>query len=205
MDLTVITGTFGDFSWQHLARTRTWPSVVQEKLPWRHVHGDTLAKARNAALAKVETEWVCCVDADDELEPGYAEAMARGTADVRGPMALYVHGARERLWHPRVAGHHHTCSADCLPEGNWLLVGSVVRTELLRRAGGWRDFDWSEDWDTWLRCRAAGATFELIEDAIYRAHFDPHSRNRGASQAVKAACHEQIHRANFPEQYADAA
>lgn len=200
MGVTVCTATYGDSSWVKLARTRAWPSVVAEKAPWVHSHGLSLHEARNKCLNSVETEWVVFLDADDELEPGYLDAMRKGTADVRGPLARYVQpGGRERLWQPRVAGHTHDCVADCLSAGNWLLVGSMVRTELLREAGGWRDFAWSEDWDIWLRCWKAGATFELIPDAIYRAHVNPQSRNRGASREDRLAAHEAIYAANFPQ------
>lgn len=199
MDLTVCIGTFGSDEWVETAQRAIHSAEPQA--PVIHVHGDTLHGARNAALAQVETEWVVHLDADDELEPGYVDAMSRGTADVRGPMARYVKGRQSRLWQPRVAGHRHDCTADCLPDGNWLLIGAAVRTDLVRRAGGWNDFPWSEDWDTWIRCWKTGATFELIPDAIYRAHIRMDSRNRGATQAAKLAAHWQIHRANFPECY----
>lgn len=204
MDVTVVVGTFGDPAWRDLAYSRAIPSVP-ENVPVIHRHGSTLAQARNEGLALVTTEWVIFLDADDELEPGYIEAMERGTADVRGPLARYIRGAQQKLWQPRVAGHQHDCTAECLPDGNWLLVGATVRTELLRRAGGWRDYPWSEDWSTWIRCWKAGATFELIRDAIYRAHVRLDSRNRGATQEARLAAHQEIHRAEFPELYEAAA
>lgn len=197
MDLTVCTGTFGDSHWSSLARERARPSVESEGVPWTHEHRGSLADARNAALQFVETEWVVFLDADDELEPGYVEAMGRATADVRGPLVRYMRDGRERnLWQPRVFGHEHDCTADCLRDGNWLVIGSAVRTELVREVGGFRDFDWSEDWDLWLRCWLAGATFELIRGAIYRAHVRPDSRNRAPDQAAKLAAHGAIATAN---------
>lgn len=196
MNVTVCIGTFGDDRWYDLARSRAVPSGL-EQAPVVHSHRATLADARNAALASAETEWVIHLDADDELEPGYVDAMSKGSADVRGPMARYVTGGSERLWQPRVAGHHHDCTAGCLPQGNWLIVGAAVRTDLIRRAGGWRDWPWSEDWDTWIRCWKAGGTFELVRDAVYRAYVSPSSRNRGASREEREAAHRAIHDANF--------
>lgn len=203
MEVTVCIGTFGDTSWIELAK-RAIASVPND-IPVIHRHEESLSAARNACLEAVTTEWVIYLDADDELESGYIDAMATGSADVRGPLARYVRGTAVNLWQPRVWGHKHDCTAECLPDGNWLLIGSAVRTELLREAGGWREFPWSEDWDTWLRCWKAGATFELIHEAIYRAHVRPDSRNRGATQKAKNDAHWAIHRANFPEQYAEAA
>lgn len=189
MDVTVCVGTFGDVKWAYLAHERAIPSV---EVPWIWAHGETLSQARNAALAEVETEWVCFLDADDELTPGYFEAMERGSADVRGPMARYVVGKRKKLWQPRVAGHYHDCAADCLPEGNWLLVGAVARTDLLKEVGGWDEWPVYEDWALWLKCWKAGASFELIKDAIYQAHARPDSRNRAPSTSFKNDVHREI-------------
>lgn len=199
MDVTICVGTFGGVEWAQLAEERAIPSAEAQGVPVVHRHAGTLAEARNAALHFVKTEWVVFLDADDELAEGYVNALSQGTADVRGPIAHYIRGSRERAWQPRVFGHNHDCTAECLPEGNWLLIGSAVRTELVRQVGGFRDFEWSEDWDLWLRCYRAGATFELIPDAIYRAHVRADSRNRGASAEAKQAAHEAIYAANFPE------
>jgi glycosyltransferase involved in cell wall biosynthesis len=198
VDVTVCVGTFGDSDWGGLAQRRAIPSAEAQGVPVVHRHASTLAAARNEALEAAETDWVIFLDADDELAPGYVDAMDCGDADIRGPMAVYLRGGRrERLWQPRVAGHRHDCHAGCLPEGNWLLIGSAARTDLLREVGGWRDFEWSEDWDTWLRCYKAGATFELVRGALYRAHVRPDSRNRGATREAKLAAHRTIYEANF--------
>lgn len=196
MDVTVAVATFGDEEWIELAERRAIPSA-ELQAPTVHRHAATLAEARNEALAAVGSEWVIHLDADDELEPGYVEAMSRGSADVRGPVARYVRGERLQLWQPRVAGHQHDCVADCLREGNWLLIGAAVRTKLLYLAGGWREYPWSEDWSTWIRCWKHGASFELIRDAVYRAHVREDSRNRGATHEAKLAAHQAIYRDEF--------
>ena len=197
MDVTVVVGTFGSAKWIDLARERAIPSAVTLGTPVIHCHASTLHDARNQALWVVPTEWVCFLDADDELEPGYFEAMENGTADVRAPRVRYVEPRRNRRpIMPRVSGHTHDCTADCLEEGNWLVIGSVAPTELVKGVGGFRDFAWSEDWDLWVRCRTAGATFEAIPDAIYRAHVRPDSRNRAPKRSEKLAAHQAIARAN---------
>lgn len=196
MDVTVLVATFGDEVWAELARARAIPSV-DGQAPVMHVHGDTLHEARNKALHQAESEWVCYLDADDELESGFIEAMAQGKADLRAPAVRYVRKGREAApIVPRVAGHDHQCVGACLSEGNWLVVGSVVRRELVERVGGWRDFEWSEDWDLWLRCHLAGATIEALPTAIYRAHVRPASRNRGLDLDQRAAAHRAIAKAN---------
>lgn len=189
---------FTDDVWRGLAYRRAVPSVRALGLPVIDGYGPTLHEARNNGVAGVTTEWVIHLDADDELEAGYVEAMATGTADVRAPAVRYIHGGRraEEPRMPTVAGHRHACTADCLPYGNWLIVGAMVRTDLVRRVGGWRDFPWSEDWDLWLRCHLAGASIEAIPQAIYRAHVRAGSRNRAQSRAGRLDAHRAIAAAN---------
>lgn len=197
MEVTVAVATFGDNSWREMAETRAIPSGHRRGVHVAHAHGDTLHDARNEALDLVDTEWVCFLDADDELEPGYFEAMASGSADLRAPAVRYVtNGNQRRPMVPRVAGHTHACTGECLPWGNWLVIGSLVRVDLVRSVGGWRDFPWSEDWDLWVRCWQTGATVEAVPDAIYRAHVRRDSRNRAPSRDFRLEAHRSIARAN---------
>lgn len=199
MDATVCVGTFGDQHWSDLAKARAIPSAPS---PVIHCHGSSLAAARNECLEQVETEWAIFLDADDELTPGYVEAMGKGGADLRAPRVSYQRKYRSTPRppaFPRVAGHQHDCTGECLPKGNWLVIGTCVRTELLRRAGGWREWPLYEDWDAWLRCWREGGTVEGIEDAIYIAHVRFDSRNRAPDVAFKNRIHREIYAANFPE------
>jgi hypothetical protein len=196
VDVTVVVATFGDPSWPDLARRRAIPSAEREGVPVVHHHADTLHDARNGALARVDTGWVIHLDADDELEPGYVAAMGRGHGDVRAPLVRYVRGhVRAPALYPRVAGHRHCCAPDCLPAGNWIVVGAAVRADLVRTVGGWRDFPWSEDWDLWLRCHLAGAAITRTS-AVYRAYVRPDSRNRGQTRDARLAAHRAIAAAN---------
>lgn len=193
MDVTVVIGTFGDPSWEHLARARAIPSAAALGVPVIHEHAATLHDARNAALAQVDTEWVVHLDADDELEDGFIDELARGTADLRAPAVRYVReGILRPARMPRVAGHRHTCTGDCLPAGNWLVVGTAVRADLVREVGGWEPWPVYEDWALWLRCWVAGATVEAVPSAVYRAHVRSDSRNRAPAMHVKNQTHHAI-------------
>ncbi len=205
-DFTICIGTYGGSEWVKLATERAIPSAEAQCVPVIHRHGETLAQARNAALAIAESEWAVILDADDELSAGYIEALAGGSADLRAPAVSYVKNGRSgRPYVPKVAGHAHECSAQCLSDGNFLVIGTAVRAALAREVGGFREFPWSEDWDLWLRCWRAGASIEAIPAAVYIAHVNQQSRNRAPDRAFKDKAHWDIHRANFPEQYADAA
>jgi GT2 family glycosyltransferase len=196
--VTVAVATYGESHWADLAATRAIPSVKDLNARVIHIHGETLHAARNEALMRVKTDRVIFLDADDELEPGFIPAMLAATGDVRVPQVRYVTPRRDtKPRFPRVAGHDwHDCTADCLAFGNWIVIGACVPTDLLRKVGGFRDFEWSEDWDLWVRCWQAGATFERVPEAIYRAHVRPDSRNRAPERAVKHAQHQAIARAN---------
>jgi glycosyltransferase involved in cell wall biosynthesis len=188
--VTIVCATYGETSWARLAKARAVPSALQQDVPVIGVHSDNLMNARNEGLAQVQTEFVIFLDADDELSPGYVDAMAAGTADLRAPRVSYVRdGNPAPARFPRVGSHQHECTGNCLSDGNWMVIGVCARTQTLRDVGGFRDWAWSEDWDLWLRCHLAGASIEPIPDAVYRAYVRLESRNRGQSdQATKDAC-----------------
>lgn len=196
MDVTVVVATYGDQHWIELAQRAA--ASAQHQAHVIQVHGADLASARNGGLTEVRSEWVVFLDADDELEDGYIDALSTGTADLRAPAVRYVRGSRAHApYVPRVVGHKHDCSAECLPEGNWCVVGTAMRTELVRAVGGWRDFPVYEDWDLILRLHLAGATIEAIPHAIYRAHVRPDSRNRAPDMEFKNRIHREIVAANL--------
>lgn len=193
MDVTIVVATFGTADWVDLAHRRAIPSAEAQGVRVIHRHGSTLAQARNEGLKLVDSEFVVFLDADDELEVGYCEAMMRAGADLRAPLVRYVRrGIPRGAAFPRVAGHEHLCDAECLRDGNWLVVGTAVRAQLVRDVGGWEEWPLYEDWALWLRCWAAGASVEGVGDAIYRAHARPDSRNRTPDIAFKNRTHRQI-------------
>ncbi len=198
LDVTVVIGTYGGEEWRDLAVRRAIPSARALGVDIVAVHGESLHQARNDGLSRVRTDRVVFLDADDELEPGYAEAMATVDADVLVPRVRYIRrGVAVPPIMPRVAGHHqHACTADCLAYGNWIVIGACVRTDLVRKVGGFRDFAWSEDWDLWVRIWQAGGTFAAAPEAIYRAHVRRGSRNRAPAYVEKLAAHRAIAEAN---------
>lgn len=193
MDVTVVVATFGGREWEDLANSRAIPSAEALGVRVVHSHAGSLHEARNYGLAQVDTEYVCHLDADDELEDGYFHAMAYGTADLRAPSVQYEDISK--AWAPRVpkvAGHDHDCTGECLPFGNFLVVGALARTQLLRDIGGWRDWPLYEDWDLWLRAWRAGATVETVPEAVYRAYVRHGSRNRTPDRELKESTHRAI-------------
>jgi len=189
-DVTVVVATFGAPEWERMALERAVPSAEAEGVSVVHVHGDSLHEARNAGLALVNTEFVCFLDGDDELEPGFFTAIADAPmADVRAPSIRYLHPGRYRSTFgeaegaavmPQVVvhGHQHQCHAECLAYGNWVVVGAPARTELVRAVGGFGDWLCAEDWALWISVWQAGGTFAQAPAAVYRSHVLSGSRNR---------------------------
>ncbi len=197
MDVTVCVSTFGGQEWKELANQRAIPSAQKLGCNVIQSHAESLHEARNQGLNCVTTEYVCFLDADDELEASYFDKMAESAADIRVPSVRYVrNGFDQGVRMPKISGHSHVCTPDCLAEGNYIVIGAVAPTQLLRDVGGFRDFAWSEDYDLWVRCWQAGATFENVPRAVYRAHVRRDSRNRGPSAETKLAVHQAIARAN---------
>jgi hypothetical protein len=195
VDLTVIVAAFGA---EHLAmaRDRAVPSAEREAEVILST-GTTVAESRNAGAAQATSEWICFLDADDEIEPGFAAAMSKATADVRAP-----------AWRHCRAGYYREpiyAEPGPLVDGNMLPIGCVLRRELFARVGGFLEWPILEDWCVWQRCEIAGATFELVRDAVYTAHIIHGSRNRGAGHAMHVRVHEAIRRHNHPELYEGAA
>jgi glycosyltransferase involved in cell wall biosynthesis len=198
MEFTVVVATYGEKKWGKLAHRRAIPSA-RSQAPVEYVHGASLHEARNAGLERVNTEFVVFLDADDELAPGYIEAMASGSADLRGPSLQWVRSFK-RAGDPftvTVYGHDHACTGECLREGNFLVIGTAVRTELAREVGGFEPWPYTEDRAFFARCWLTGGSVEVIPQAVYRAHVRKRSRNRADPQASKDAVTAQINAALF--------
>jgi hypothetical protein len=174
VSVTVVIGTYGDFArWRAIA-ARALTSLERQARPpddVLHVHADALALARNAGAEAARTEWLCFLDADDELAPGYVGAMLAAEGDLRYPRVVWVEEGRPEP-PPCELGPFD------LRERNYLVIGTFVRREQFLRLGGFDPrLPIYEDWDLWLRCRRDGARIVLCRDAVYRAHVRAGSRN----------------------------
>lgn len=170
MDLTICVATFGEARWIELAHGRAMPSARAQGCPVVYVHGDSLHEARNQAAKQASTPLVCWLDADDELAPGYAEAMCAGNADMRAPALLECHP------------DGRTVAVDVesrdIEKLNPCAIGTAVRRTMFLEAGGFAGWPAWEDWATFLRMHRRGATLEHIGGAVYLQHVRPGSRNR---------------------------
>lgn len=170
MDVTVCISTFGDESWKTLAMTRALPSALGQASEIVHTHAETLHEARNRGAEKATGERLVFLDADDELAPGYVDAILAASGDLRAPAVSWVtdHSATA----PRTLADRN------IETMNPCVIGTAIRRELFLDLGGFKDWPAWEDYCLFLRATRAGAVIEHVPDAIYRAWVTPKSRNQ---------------------------
>lgn len=203
LDCSIVISTHGNYKWQLLAQQRAIPNAKTFGIPviYNHVADATSPHvARNLGLSQVTTEFVCHLDADDELAPGFFHHMSTVTGDLRPPSVNHVH--EKVTFMPQVIGrngvHRHVCVAECLGEGNWLVVGTVARTDLVRKVGGWKEWGTFEDFDLWQRCWIAGATITAVPKAVYKAYSTPEGRCKNLPLAESTKIQRMICETNLP-------
>lgn len=196
MDVSIVVSTFGNYKWQLLAQERALPSASSFDVPVIYNHGKTLHEARNLGLSQVETEYVCYLDADDILAPGYFDEIEKVEGDIRVPAVSYYPNPSKM---PNVVGHTHSCNAYCLDEGNWIVVGAVAKVELLKKVGGWKNYEVFEDYDLWQRCWIVGASIVPVPKATYIAYSTPQGRNKAMPVEKSRAIQKLICETNLPE------
>jgi glycosyltransferase involved in cell wall biosynthesis len=201
MSVSVVIGTFGDEKvWGPLA-VRAERSALGQTIPAEivRIHSDTLARARNEGAERATGDWLVFLDADDELDPYYVEAMS-----LAADRAMARSDCRTFLHQPATLGvvdgvpdaEPVLIPQRPLDEGNFMVIGTMVERSLFLDVGGFAELEAWEDWDLWCRCWRAGAGFNPVPDAIYRIHVNPNGRNNVGGR-LGARLVEEIRRRNF--------
>jgi glycosyltransferase involved in cell wall biosynthesis len=209
VNVSVVIASYGDESWVELTRDRAYPSAQNQgahEVVLVHQPDGSIATARNEGAEKAKGDWLCFLDADDELADGYVEAMKAAERSeevpIVGPVLLtpavsYVSSgrrARPKFWPEKP-----------LSEGNWLVIGTLIPRLLFVSVGGFDDSPHAyEDWSIFARCWKAGAAIVKVPDAVYVAHVRGGSRNRRMSRREQVEQHYAIGRDLFPEVYDEA-
>lgn len=183
----VVIATYGDIErWAPLA-DRAGTSVDEQTLqPAARVwlHGDTLAGARNAGADEVIDQGathLVFLDADDELDAGYLQAMADAHGTFTGP------GDCATLHRPNTIGVYADGTTDPEPRmiprtdmrmANCCVIGTMVPVDLFCAVGGFREYAALEDFALFRSMIARGASIVDVDDAVYRVHLDLSGRNR---------------------------
>lgn len=141
-----------------------------------------IAVARNAGLAATAAPLVHICDHDDLVEPEFYERMvgmfvARPSVDVAHSACGFIDGdGASRSGLLPGSPPEYAKGADTL---RTLLrinpiasVATVFRRQLAASLHGFRDFDFVQDWDFWLRAAAEGAEFAFVGEVLawHRVH-----------------------------------
>lgn len=187
-DLTILICAHGDASWRDLAYSRAYPSASEQARTRVHYEPDaTLAEVRNRAAEDAETLWLCFLDADDELDYGYVDAMRR-----------HAHG--DYLLAPAVKyiNQKKATAPACLPNEpgdmrrvNRCVIGTLIQRSTFMQAGGFKEWPCYEDWDLFLGAHMEGVPIVYVPDAVYKAHVSPGGRNL-PSREVATRVYNQI-------------
>lgn len=200
-NISIIIATYGDKSWERLAESAYRSAERQPRcqIIVRHETNGTLAGCRNRAAGTASNDWLCFLDADDELHEDFIKSMlpaiweaehcyqlslieSYGRWDERAPMHLlapsvsYVEadGARTTPVIP---------NRGRWPDLNECVIGTLVPADVFDVLGGFRELPIYEDWDLFLRCTKLGAEIVHVPEAIYIATQREGSRNGGALAA----------------------
>jgi len=139
--------------------------------------GEGIAGALQRGLSRCDAEVVFRMDADDVAHPRRIEIQL---AALAADPSLAAVGSRVRLF-PRgeVAGGMARYAAwlnglvtpdlvarDLLVEAPLVHPAAAIRRQALEGTGGWRDGDFPEDYDLWLRLSAAGHRLSNVPEVL---------------------------------------
>jgi GT2 family glycosyltransferase len=139
---------------------------------------------RNAAAEDARTEWLCFLDADDELDYGYVDAMRRHAILGEWAVGKAVHN--DALLAPAVkyVNPRRATAPATLPNApgdmrdvNRCVIGTLIRRSRFLQVGGFNEWPCYEDWDLFLGVHMLGVPIVYVPDAVYKAHVSRGSRN----------------------------
>lgn len=142
---------------------------------------------RNHGIAQARGRYICCLDADDLLDPTYLETavflLEFGRFDFVSPSVRSFGQSRE-LW---------LVSEPAWPvilRENRVSTVAVFRRKIWEAIGGYRDWGKGEqylpeDWDFWIRAVAAGFRGAAIREPLHQYRVRPGSLSRDRTASME--------------------
>ena len=162
LEIIVVDGGSGDSHTISVRQNRERPRTQVLFRTGRHLVGDN----RNFGIERARGRYICCLDADDTLDPTYLEK-ALFLLETYGydvvSAALRMFGASTDTAVMAVS----TPDLHSMLQANHVFTCAVFRRLLWARAGGYTDFGLGElyvpeDWEFWIRLCALGARIRSI-------------------------------------------
>lgn len=203
--ISIIITTYGDDSWAEMARERALPSTEGQgayEVVIKHFPGATIGPARNSAAQFATGEWLIFLDADDELEAGYVEAMTNAICEQGRPEPALLQPAVRYMRKGGPMANPILIPTKDLRTDNYLVIGTALRRALFFQVGGFGDYSHGfEDWSLWAKCWKAGAKVIPVPHACYRAHINPKSQHRQMwrNRKLQVETHLRVQAELFPE------
>jgi glycosyltransferase involved in cell wall biosynthesis len=159
--------------------------------------------ARNHGIAAASSDYVVCLDADDELRPAFLERTTEALERSPGAAVAATHveffGASTGSWRP--GGHSVVAmlARNCIPSA------SLFRRACWEEVGGYGDLPACQDWDFFLSMVERGWTWVVVPETLYRyrqrngslsAHREA---NRRAIVAQLLERHRRTYEGHWPE------
>lgn len=176
----VIIATCGDQAWDDLGWSRAYPSAQRAlaghdgRVIRFHEVGASVSQARNAAALQADAEWICFLNAQDELEAGFLDEMEEAGAaydyDYATPCespllapATMPHDPYGRSTGPAALTHRLLPHDEVGP----LSIGTLIPRLLFLEVGGFPDLRAYSDRALWLKAVAAGGWPVDVPGAVY--------------------------------------
>lgn len=184
--IDVIIGTYGCESWKDRALVAKYSVLQQTSMATSIylVHGKTLAQARNEGAQRSTADWLLFLDADDVLDSNYIYAMREAIKQITCSNSL-LYPSVLTIENGVKSSSTKISEQNPILEGNFMVIGTLVKRETFLQVGGFRELPMYEDWDLWIRCVAHGSTPHSVSSAVYHVIVNKSSRNHQSKRIAK--------------------
>lgn len=139
--------------------------------------GEGIARALQRGLARCDADVIARMDADDVAHPrrlarqlealaAMPEVQAVGSQVRLFPRGLVREGMRRYARWVNGLATPGDLARDLLVEAPLVHPAAAIRRDALERVGGWRDGDFPEDYDLWLRIAEAGGRLANVPEVL---------------------------------------
>lgn len=139
-----------------------------------------VAVSRNRGIEESSQSYIICLDADDQLAPGYVATLRDALLRDRSLGVVYADmQGIDDAGNPTRAWEWGSFSWEGHLRGNKIPCAAMFRREMWERCGGYRPYGSCEDYEFWTRGLSLGFDARKVSDEplfIYRMHEGSQSR-----------------------------